>query len=182
LLYTFSDETVQEDLTLSLFDTYSDLIPWGRILGDQPTELFTTHRSGTSNELSPEGSLGDWLNRALKYVQDVVRKLEAQFEACSPLAGDNVLDFGHENAPKLLVGRPGLDPGTLGVFRECPGVSLNVQICWPEEVECSSTSSEVPPSLNSWLDNWLDKGSFRGVGTIQFRGANGEVLALRRGE
>jgi hypothetical protein len=32
------------------------------------------------------------------------------------------------------VGRPGLDPGTLGVFRECSGVSLSVQICWPDDV------------------------------------------------
>jgi hypothetical protein len=52
---------------------------------------------------------------ALKYVQDVVRKMEVQFEACSQYAGDNDLGIGHENAPKLLVGRPGLDPGTLGL-------------------------------------------------------------------
>jgi len=64
LLYTFSGETVQEDLTLCRFDTDSDLMPWGRILGDQPTELFTTQRSGTTNDLSPDGSLGDWIDRA----------------------------------------------------------------------------------------------------------------------
>ena len=29
--------------------------------------------------------------------------------------GANVLNFGHESAPKLLVGCPGLDPGTLGL-------------------------------------------------------------------
>ena len=38
------------------------------------------------------------------------------------------------NAPvtRDLVGRPGLDPGTLGVFPERPGTFLSVQICWPE--------------------------------------------------
>ena len=39
-------------------------MPWGRILEDQPTESFTTHRSGTTSDLSPDGSLGDWLDRA----------------------------------------------------------------------------------------------------------------------
>ncbi len=58
----------------------------------------------------------------------------------------------------LLVGRPGLDPGTLGVFPECPGTFLNVQICWPEGVERPPTSTEVLSRLNSWLDSWLDPG------------------------
>lgn len=75
-----------------------------------------------------------------------------------------------------------LDPSTLGGISECSLPSLNAQICWPEEVEYPPTSFEVLPSLNSWLDNWLDEGSFRGVGTIQFRGANGEVFDLRRRE
>ncbi len=81
-----------------------------------------------------------------------------------------------------LVGRPGLDPGTLGVFPECPGASLSVQICWSGELECPPTSAEILSRVNSWLDSWLDKGSFHGVGIIQFRGADGEVLDLRIGE
>jgi len=31
------------------------------------------------------------------------------------LAGDNVVSLKLESASKLLVGRPGLDPGTLGL-------------------------------------------------------------------
>jgi hypothetical protein len=80
-----------------------------------------------------------------------------------------------------LVGRPGLDPGTLGVFPECPGTFLSVQICWPEGVECSPTSTEVLSRLNSWLDSWLDPDSFQGIGKIQFRGADGEEFDLRLG-
>ena len=81
----------------------------------------------------------------------------------------------------LMVGRSGLDPGTLGVFPECPGTTLSVQICWPDEVECPPTSTEVLSRLNSWLDSWLDQGSFQGQATIQFRGSNGDVFELRLG-
>ncbi|MHB2029329.1 MAG: hypothetical protein ACYCPT_11000 [Acidimicrobiales bacterium] len=81
--------------------------------------------------------------------------------------------------PKLLVGRPSLDLGTLGVFPERPGTSLNVQICWPEGVECPPTSTDVLSRLNSWLGSWLDQISFRGQVTIQFRGADGEVVDLQ---
>jgi hypothetical protein len=81
----------------------------------------------------------------------------------------------------LMVGRSGLDPGTFGVFRECPGVSRTVQICWPIEVASPPKSSEVLSHLNSWLDNWPDQGSFQGVGTVQFRGADRAVLELRVG-
>jgi hypothetical protein len=64
LLYTLSDETVHYDLKLCPFDTESDLKQWGRILEDQPIALFITHRSGTTNNLSPDGLLGDWLDLA----------------------------------------------------------------------------------------------------------------------
>ena len=82
----------------------------------------------------------------------------------------------------LLVGRPGLDPGTLRVFPERPGTSISVQICWPDEGHCPPTSTEVFSRLNSWLDNWLDQGSFQGQVTIQYRGVDGEELDLCMGE
>jgi hypothetical protein len=84
---------------------------------------------------------------------------------------------------KLLnEGRLGLDPGTLGVFPECPGMFLSVQICWSDGVECPPTSTEVFSRVNSWLDSWLDQGSFQGQATIQLRGTDGEVFDLRMGE
>jgi len=82
----------------------------------------------------------------------------------------------------LLVGRPGLDPGTLRVFPERPGTSISIQICLPNEVECPPTATEVLSHLNLWLDSWLDLGSFQGQTTIQFRGSDGEVFELRLGE
>jgi hypothetical protein len=78
-----------------------------------------------------------------------------------------------------LGGRPGLDLGTLGVFPECPGAFVSVQICWPAEVECLPTSTEVLSCWNSWLDSWLDQESFDGVVTIRFRKADGGEFELR---
>jgi hypothetical protein len=80
------------------------------------------------------------------------------------------------------VGRPGLDPGTLRVFPERPWTSVDVQICWPGEVQCPPTSADVLTRLNSWLDNWLDLGSFQGQVTIQYRGVDGEELNQYMGE
>jgi len=86
------------------------------------------------------------------------------------------------NVQILVVGRPGLDPGTLRVFPERPGTSISVQICWPDEVGCPPTSTDVLSRLYSWLDSWLDQGSFQGRVTIQFRGVDGEELDLCMGE
>ena len=86
------------------------------------------------------------------------------------------------NVQSPLVGRPGLDPGTLRVFAERPGTSISVQICWPDEVGSPPTSTEVHLRLTSWLDNWLDQGSFQGEVTIQFGEAAGEGFELRLGD
>ena len=80
------------------------------------------------------------------------------------------------------MGRPGLDPGTLGVFPGCLGTSLSVQICWSGEGECPPTSTEVLSRLNSWLDSWLDPDSFEGICTIQFREAYDKEFDMRFGE
>jgi len=36
--------------------------------------------------------------------------------------------------------------------------------------------------LTSWLDSWLDPGSFQGQAIIQFREADGEGFDLRLGD
>ena len=86
------------------------------------------------------------------------------------------------NVQNPLVGRPGLDPGTLRVFPECPQTSISVQICWSDEVQCPPTSTEVHSHLFSSLDNWLDLDSFQGHVTIQFRRTDGEGFELRLGD
>ncbi len=93
-----------------------------------------------------------------------------------PLGSTNV------NVQCLLVGRPGLDPGTLRVFPRRPRTSISVQICWPDEVQCPPTSTDVHTRLTSWLDSWLDQVSFQVQVTIQFRGTGGKVFDIRLGE
>jgi hypothetical protein len=73
-----------------------------------------------------------------------------------------------------MVGRPGLDPGTLRVFLERPPMSISVQICWLDEDECPPTSTDVLSRFTSWLDNWLDQGSFQG----QVRHTTGEGVEI----
>ena len=86
------------------------------------------------------------------------------------------------NVQGLMVGRPGLDPGTLRVFPERPGTSISVQICWPGEVQCPPTSTEVHSCLTSWLDNWLDLSSFQGEVAIRFQGADDDFFEVRLGD
>ncbi len=108
---------------------------------------------------------------------------------CETTSNSKIFDFPYM-APRPLgtksvnvqffsVGRPGLDPGTLGVFPEYPRTSLSVQICWSDNVECLPMSADILSRFNSWLDNWLPQGPFQGLATIQFRGADGEVFNLR---
>jgi hypothetical protein len=66
------------------------------------------------------------------------------------------------------VGRPGLDPGTLGVFPEGPYKSITVQICWSDEPDNPSTYVEMLSELNCWLDNWLDRNELLLTANITF--------------
>ena len=97
------------------------------------------------------------------------------------LATSDVAKDDSDVVTRDLVGRPGLDPGTLRVFPEHPRTSISVQICWPDEVQCPPMSTEVLSRLNSWLDNWLDMGSSQGQVTIQFRETDGKAFELRLG-
>jgi hypothetical protein len=50
------------------------------------------------------------------------------------------------------VGRPGLDPGTLRVFRDGAWTSAIVQISWSDEKDCPSVCVEMFSELKTWLD------------------------------
>jgi hypothetical protein len=68
------------------------------------------------------------------------------------------------------VGRPGLDPGTLGVFTEGPCMYVTVQICWSYEPDRPSMCVEMLSEWKSWLDNWLDKSELKGSVSITYVG------------
>jgi len=77
------------------------------------------------------------------------------------------------------VGRPGLDPSTLGVLLPNPGTLLDVQTCWSIEVDRSPTFTEMFPSLIHWLDDLLDKSSYSGLANIRFEANDGAVSEFR---
>jgi len=53
------------------------------------------------------------------------------------------------------VGRPGLDPGTLGPAREGSGSSVTIRLGSSEPVSSSLPVAEVLSSSVDWLQAWL---------------------------
>ena len=53
------------------------------------------------------------------------------------------------------MGRPGLDPGTLGIGPEHVAASMSIRITWSNESPIPPTSTEIPSNLIPWLHNWL---------------------------
>ena len=54
-----------------------------------------------------------------------------------------------------FVGRPGLDPGTLGLGNDLPKVSMVVRLSRSQGEDCPTTSSDVPLDLLLRLSDWL---------------------------
>ena len=116
------------------------------------------------------------------FEDDVHSSADATTGLVTQMAAFDAVNGYSESVPRYLRGILRLSPSTLRVFPECPGTSPRVQICWPDNMECPPASTEVLSGLNLWLDSWLDQGTFQGVGINQFRGADGEVFALRLGD
>jgi hypothetical protein len=76
------------------------------------------------------------------------------------------LGFMSVNIQIQIVGRPGLDPGTLGAIKPRAGLSPNVQIRCSNDVGRPRTYSEVLPSLVFWLNEWLDRSFYTGLANI----------------
>jgi hypothetical protein len=55
----------------------------------------------------------------------------------------------------LLVGRPGLDPGTLGFEPERTEASVVVRVAWSEDHASAPTSADVLSNVLPWLRDWL---------------------------
>jgi hypothetical protein len=78
-----------------------------------------------------------------------------------------------------VVGRPGLDPGTLGGDRDDTTSSVDVRISWSEQVSGPPMSAEILSNLSLWLHDWLHKTESGGVGVILSTGPDGSRLELR---
>jgi len=76
------------------------------------------------------------------------------------------------------VGRPGLDPGTLGSRNGHPSASLVVHLSWSEASTSPPTSEEVLSNLGLRLHNWLHELG-PGVATVmRFENADGTSFEL----
>ena len=78
-----------------------------------------------------------------------------------------------------MVGRPGLDPGTLGVWPDPPLASAVVQITWSRSSSGPPTSNEILANLVPWLHNWLHEVGGGAVGVMRFDHVGGESFELR---
>ena len=78
-----------------------------------------------------------------------------------------------------MVGRPGLDPGTLGPMKGHPSASLVVHLSWSEAVENPLTSAEVLDRLPLRLHNWLHELGPGVIGVMQFEHVDGTSFEMR---
>ena len=77
------------------------------------------------------------------------------------------------------MGRPGLDPGTLGSQQARPTTSIEIHLSWSEGVTSPPLPTEVLSNLSLWLHDWLHKLGYGGVGVILSTGADGARIEIR---
>ena len=53
------------------------------------------------------------------------------------------------------MGRPGLDPGTLGYEPERTEASVVVRLAWSKDYACPPTFADILSNLLPWLHDWL---------------------------
>jgi hypothetical protein len=63
------------------------------------------------------------------------------------------------------VGRPGLDPGTLGVGLDHRSAAVDVRITWSGGPAFPPTSAEILSNVRLWLHHWLQS-----LGALRFLG------------
>jgi hypothetical protein len=71
------------------------------------------------------------------------------------------------------VGRPGLDPGTLGIGPDHPTSSVVVQIAQSEDPTDPPASAEMLLNVSLWLRDWLHSGGSDVAGDVKICGADG---------
>ncbi len=84
-----------------------------------------------------------------------------------------------EYVTRKFVGRPGLDPGTLGSILVRSGASLDVHLSWLEGSASPPSSAEVLSNLGLRLQDWLHETGFGVVGVMRFSNSIGERFELR---
>ncbi len=78
-----------------------------------------------------------------------------------------------------MVGRPGLDPGTLGPILDRPSASLDVHLSWLEGSASPPSSTDVLSNLGLRLQDWLHDAGLGVVGVMRFSNSEGEKFDLR---
>jgi hypothetical protein len=78
-----------------------------------------------------------------------------------------------------MVGRPGLDPGTLGPERQGPHSSIDIHLSWSSETAGPPPSREVLFDLVLRLSNWLSIETAGVVGVLRAQDAEGAMVHIR---
>ena len=73
------------------------------------------------------------------------------------------------NVQTYKVGRPGLDPGTLGFNVDSSQSSIRIRLTWLQAPECSPAFTEVSTRLLLRLQNWLYELGDEEFGVIRIR-------------
>lgn len=79
------------------------------------------------------------------------------------------------------MGRPGLDPSTLGVGPSTPPSSVIVQITWSMASSSPPTSAEILANLMPWLHNWLQNSGNDASAALKICGVDGLEIELHVG-
>jgi hypothetical protein len=78
----------------------------------------------------------------------------------------------------LLMGRPGLDPGTFGSDRARPSASVTIHLTWSDPLGNPPTSAEILSNSDLGLRQSLQDSGSRAVGTIRFQNVDGDQFDL----
>ncbi len=78
-----------------------------------------------------------------------------------------------------LVGRPGLDPGTLGFEPDSTCASAVVSVSWSDASVNPPTSADVLASLLPWLHDWLHNLGSGVSSVVQICGADDLKIEVR---
>jgi hypothetical protein len=77
------------------------------------------------------------------------------------------------------VGRPGLDPGTLGIGVDRPIASMDIRISWSVASENPPVCTEILSDLNLWLHHWLHNFGTDVTEDVKIFRSDGFVIDMR---